>query len=319
MNIIAWIIPPIAGAIIGYITNALAIKMLFRPLKEYRVLGIRVPFTPGILPKQRHKLADSIGRMVERELLTPEILRERLGRPDVLDGLKNALSAYTQRLFNVPAVNWLPGISDYLKAGTEAAYPHATLAIINFLRRDDIREIMESQLKVMISKAILNMNVFQRFVISAGQYDKTIEEKIPQIIDDLTVQLENLFQSEDGERRIINAIEKEILKLPENRPDLNLEMILVPGKSWTGDSPKARLDSFLAEKILDTAGEQTEVLLNTINVRSLVSERIDSLDMIRVERMILDVLAGQLWWINVLGGILGFLIGLFQAAMSLFL
>ncbi|MDR0302848.1 MAG: DUF445 family protein, partial [Treponema sp.] len=50
-------VPPIAGAIIGFVTNVVAIRMLFRPLKEIRFLGARLPFTPGILPKQRQKLA----------------------------------------------------------------------------------------------------------------------------------------------------------------------------------------------------------------------------------------------------------------------
>ena len=47
-TIVLFVVPPIAGAIIAYITNVIAIKMLFRPLNEIRVFGIRVPFTPGI-------------------------------------------------------------------------------------------------------------------------------------------------------------------------------------------------------------------------------------------------------------------------------
>ena len=317
--LLAWLIPPVVGALIGYVTNVVAIKMLFRPLTEKRILGIRIPFTPGILPKQRHKLADSIGRMVERELLTPEILRQRIIRPEVADTLKNALSTYTQKLFNQPAEKWLPGISGYVVSGAEASYPHAAKAITNFMHRTDIRETMETQFRVMITKAILKMNAFQRFFISAGQYDKTIEDKVPDIVADLIGQLENLLNSEEGERKVINSIRNEILRLPEKNPDLCLEKILVPGKSWTGPSPKERLDSFLAEKILDTVNQQADSLLGTINVKTLVSDRINSLDMIRVERIILDVLAGQLWWINVVGGILGFLIGLSQSVLSLFL
>ena len=56
-SLLVWCIPPLAGAVIGYVTNAVAIKMLFRPLTEIRVFGIRLPFTPGILPRHRHKLA----------------------------------------------------------------------------------------------------------------------------------------------------------------------------------------------------------------------------------------------------------------------
>jgi uncharacterized membrane protein YheB (UPF0754 family) len=44
------LLPPLLGAIIGYVTNALAIRMLFRPLREYRIGPFRVPFTPGIIP-----------------------------------------------------------------------------------------------------------------------------------------------------------------------------------------------------------------------------------------------------------------------------
>ncbi|GHV18224.1 hypothetical protein FACS189493_7280 [Spirochaetia bacterium] len=112
-NLVIWLIPPVVGAVIGYVTNAVAIKMLFRPLNEIRLFrfrkkngektpGFRLPFTPGILPRQRHKLADSIGSMVERELLTPEILRERLRREDVRAAIEGAISRYIETILTVP-------------------------------------------------------------------------------------------------------------------------------------------------------------------------------------------------------------------------
>ena len=67
-----YIIPMIVGSIIGYITNWLAIKMLFRPHEEKRILGIRLPFTPGMIPKERGRIAKSVGDTVEDYLLTPE-------------------------------------------------------------------------------------------------------------------------------------------------------------------------------------------------------------------------------------------------------
>jgi hypothetical protein len=82
---------------------------------------------------------------------------------------------------------------------------------------------------------------------------------------------------------------------------------------------KDRLDSFLCTKLLDTANEQIEGVLKTINVKTLVSDRIDSLDMIRVERIVLDVMANQLKWINLFGAILGALIGLVQVLFNWFL
>jgi uncharacterized membrane protein YheB (UPF0754 family) len=64
------IAPPILGAFIGYMTNYVAIKMLFRPLKAWRVFGIRVPMTPGVIPSKRNQLAENIGEMVGQHLLT---------------------------------------------------------------------------------------------------------------------------------------------------------------------------------------------------------------------------------------------------------
>ncbi len=76
-----WIMPPLVGAIIGYFTNWLAIKMLFRPLKPIYLGKLKLPFTPGILPRERLRLADSVGETVSRELLTPEVFRTRLVEP----------------------------------------------------------------------------------------------------------------------------------------------------------------------------------------------------------------------------------------------
>jgi uncharacterized membrane protein YheB (UPF0754 family) len=41
--------------------------------------------------------------------------------------------------------------------------------------------------------------------------------------------------------------------------------------------------------------------------------------MLRVERIVLDVMSDQFKWVEIFGGILGFLIGMFQSALALFL
>ena len=68
----AWLAPPLVGAFIGYMTNYVAIRMLFRPLKPWRIFGLRVPMTPGVIPARRHDLAKNIGRMVGSHLLTSD-------------------------------------------------------------------------------------------------------------------------------------------------------------------------------------------------------------------------------------------------------
>lgn len=69
-TILTWLSPPLLGAFIGYLTNRVAIRMLFRPLKPWRLFGRRLPMTPGVIPAKRHELATNFGEMVGEHLLT---------------------------------------------------------------------------------------------------------------------------------------------------------------------------------------------------------------------------------------------------------
>ena len=73
-----YLAPPLVGAFIGFMTNHIAIRMLFRPLKPWRIFGIRVPMTPGVIPSKRHDLAQNIGTMVGHHLLTSEDISKAL-------------------------------------------------------------------------------------------------------------------------------------------------------------------------------------------------------------------------------------------------
>ncbi|RPJ04013.1 MAG: DUF445 family protein, partial [Spirochaetaceae bacterium] len=123
-QLLPWIIPPVVGAAIGYITNDIAIRMLFRPLTEKRILGIKIPFTPGIIPKQRHQLAQSIGDMVSRELITGEAVRGQLESPKVKESIFNQISSLTQSVFDIPladvAAKDIPVIQQKLPALLES-------------------------------------------------------------------------------------------------------------------------------------------------------------------------------------------------------
>ncbi|MEN8190974.1 MAG: DUF445 family protein [Thermodesulfobacteriota bacterium] len=76
----SYLAPPVLGAFIGYLTNKVAIKMLFRPLKPWIVMGRRVPMTPGVIPSKRHDLAINIGEMVGEHLLTSKEIGGALKR-----------------------------------------------------------------------------------------------------------------------------------------------------------------------------------------------------------------------------------------------
>jgi len=311
------LVPPIAGAVIGFVTNVVAIRMLFRPLREIRVLGIRLPFTPGILPRQRGRLAQSIGAMVERELITPEILRERLSRNDVREKIKEALSLFTENIFDKTPSELLAG-SEFLppekiSSALEKLYPSMTSVIVNFLSRGEIRRELESKGRVFLRNVLLKLNVFQRFFLSAGQYDLTLEQRMPEIIDDLISNAQEMLNDDRVKRTLTGAVVSSIGSAAGGQGSKISVLLNV------SDGDKKKLDDFLFDKLMSAADGQIESILTSVNVKALVSDRIDSLDMLRVERIILDVMADQFKWIDIFGGILGFMIGLFQALFSFFL
>jgi uncharacterized membrane protein YheB (UPF0754 family) len=71
-----YVSPPILGGVIGYFTNDIAIKMLFRPYRAIYIGGRRVPFTPGLIPRNQERLAKNISNTIMGSLLTPEELQK---------------------------------------------------------------------------------------------------------------------------------------------------------------------------------------------------------------------------------------------------
>jgi uncharacterized membrane protein YheB (UPF0754 family) len=88
-QILLYVSPPILGGLIGYYTNDIAIKMLFRPYKPVYVFGKKVPFTPGLIPSNQERLGQNIANAIMKSLLTPEELQNlarKLLQPDRLQG-----------------------------------------------------------------------------------------------------------------------------------------------------------------------------------------------------------------------------------------
>jgi uncharacterized membrane protein YheB (UPF0754 family) len=84
-NLWLFVGPPIAGGIIGYFTNDLAIKMLFRPYRAFYLAGRQLPFTPGLIPRNQERLAKRVSNTIMESLLTPEELQNlarRLLQPE---------------------------------------------------------------------------------------------------------------------------------------------------------------------------------------------------------------------------------------------
>lgn len=81
---------PLIGAFIGWITNWLAIKMLFHPRKPVKVLFITFH---GIFPKNKPRIADKLGTIVQRDLLNFSDIKDRLLDPDALNNFKEEIAS----------------------------------------------------------------------------------------------------------------------------------------------------------------------------------------------------------------------------------
>jgi hypothetical protein len=273
-----------------------------------------------------------------------------------------------------------------LVSAMDRIYPQGVDLLIRFLNGRNAREQLEEQGRIFLTNVILKLNVFQRLFITTGQYDKTLHDRMPEIIDDLIGQLEALLEDPETRQKILRWGRESICRLLSEGPssqnaarflsrmlgrhmDKPLGVLLgnlggeeisallrnllgrikdavlteggeeIPGGASLftvftgrlrerygtenlarilsiGPEQKDAMDSLICDAVFRIADEQIGAALGAIDVRAMVSERIDALDMIRVERIILDVMAHQLKWIDVFGALLGFLIGLFQALFS---
>ena len=94
MDIARLLLPPVFGAVIGLVTNALAIRMLFRPYREVRVLGLRFQ---GTIPRRKADIARTVSQVVTSELLREEQVAKRLAGPEVRDALRELALALADR------------------------------------------------------------------------------------------------------------------------------------------------------------------------------------------------------------------------------
>ena len=114
-----WILLPSVGAMIGWFTNFIAIRMLFRPKKPVRLFG-RFAFQ-GVLPRRQSELARIVGETVERDLLPVDELVESLDLSGYQDDVIEAVVGHVGRRID-------QNLPDLLPTQREAADQHVCQA-----------------------------------------------------------------------------------------------------------------------------------------------------------------------------------------------
>ena len=91
---LSYIIAPLLGGVIGYITNDIAIRMLFRPHTAKYIFGIHIPFTPGIIPKEKGRIAEAVGGVISENLMNKEVLEKYLLSEDMVGKVRSAVDEF---------------------------------------------------------------------------------------------------------------------------------------------------------------------------------------------------------------------------------
>lgn len=211
-----YIIGALIGAVIGYITNWLAIKMLFRPREAKYIFGMKLPFTPGLIPKEKSRIANKVGETVGTHLLNSdslskalkddkikakfnEVAKEKINQvinsnSTLEDSLKNTLGenyyALKENMINNIAKTILESIKEeefknkvkfYIVDSIKEGLNKKPEKIIDFINSNKFREVIintleEEKTRDIIGKALL------KEVKTLGKEDLTIEEVIPENI-----------------------------------------------------------------------------------------------------------------------------------------
>ncbi|HLC18653.1 MAG TPA: DUF445 family protein [Thermodesulfobacteriota bacterium] len=100
-------LPPVVGAIIGWITNYVAIKLLFRPHLPVKVFGYKFQ---GLIPKRRKEIARSIARTIEREILSSEDVASMLKTVKWKEAVENIIEDMVEHRLGSRTLSKIPVI-----------------------------------------------------------------------------------------------------------------------------------------------------------------------------------------------------------------
>ena len=107
-----WILLPFIAAGIGWFTNFLAVRMIFRPYRPVRVLGFELQ---GLLPKRKKEFAHSIASTVEAHLVSAEDVRAALDDPRTRERFTAMLRERVDHFFAHTLTVKVPMLAPFLK------------------------------------------------------------------------------------------------------------------------------------------------------------------------------------------------------------
>ena len=299
LDIVRLSAPVFLGGIIGAFTNYIAIKMMFRPYSEKRVFGFVIPFTPGIIPKRQNDLAKAIGKVVSDNLVDVDGISKMLLSDETIGKLETKIDETIHSL-QTDECSLRTFFSNY--AGEERVENLIKRVNGNLVKKIDG---IVSDEKIGLTIASSAMSAFDDKIgdgfmglLAKNALADTIKDKI-------TPKLANLINDVmrgDGRKMILSIVDDEINRFANGTV-----------ASWTANLSDEKIESLKHDVVkLYSEKVKTELprLLRTVDINKIVEDKIQSMDMPTVERLVLDVANNELYMLVWLGGLLGAIIGM---------
>ncbi len=287
--IVALISGPLIGALIGFVTNYIAIKMMFRPYREVYIGKWRLPFTPGIIPRRKAALASALGQMVSESLVAEA-------------DLKNALLSDKMTETVVGGILALPPLRQSGEALVGETYDIQRERILDALTTRVANGIGNMNLTEIITKegvAAIGAMSPRNPLIAMFLNEATVASMAGPLADRLVEYVKG-----DGRERIYDLLEAELSRLEEK-----------PLGSMLGDPEQMRpiLTGFYKKLVSDHA----DALAGHFQIADIVAEKVNAMRPEDLEKLILQVMKKELNAVINLGGIIGFILGVANLLLDL--
>lgn len=292
---------PLIGALIGYCTNFIAVKMLFRPRKPVMLGGRRLPFTPGLIPKRKDELAGAIGNAVSDVLLTKEDLAKALPSESIKESI-------TEELWQ--------GF-----AKTKESDRSVEETISGFIPRDQYEKLRDRLEDAVTKKAADALQQLKISEIVVEEGTRAIQEKVQgtmlammlndQVIQSVAAPIGDeieKFVEEKGESKIRPIVAGELVRLETGSIG-----------ALTAKFPlnKECLGTIVGTLYDDCIENSVETMIQKIDIAGIIEEKIREMDVIKLEELILSVMKKELNAIVNLGALIGLMIGLLNLVIGM--
>ena len=295
--ILKYIITPIIATVIGYGTNYIAVKMLFRPRNEVKLWGHTLPFTPGAIPKGKPRLARAIGNVVGNTLITKEDIKEKL----LSDTLKNRVTEKSEEILTARIKDEIIALSKadeekYLSV-KEKTSATITAKIMTAVGEFGVSELISEEsgkvIKEKISGTMFKMFVTDDLIKTAT---KMVGDEVQKYID------------ENGAKFVREQVDK---KLDESEEKTLYELLNGVGID------KEKINNAISSSYEQAIDKTLDKLFEKLDIAKMIEDKINAMDMDQLEQLVMKVMKKELDTIVNLGAVIGFLLGVVNMLINM--